>query len=76
MPKLIPSYSAQNFKYKNLNTNNTYSSSINKSKTRLNNYDSINKYNNVPKLSYINIVKKKFKSPENKNRLFKIIKQS
>ena len=49
MPKLMPFYSAQNFKYNNLNTNNTYSSSLNKSTTRWNNFDNMNKYNNLPK---------------------------
>ena len=69
--QLTPFYSTKNFKYNNLNTNNTQSSSRSKSTYRFNYNDSINnKYSDVPKLSYINIVNEKFKSPQNNNRLF------
>ena len=61
---LIPSH---NSIYNNLNTSNTNNSNNNKS-SYVFNYSVSNKYNNVPKLSYINIVNDKFNTFQNKNQ--------
>ena len=59
--KVSPMFLSNNYQNKNLYINNTnYSNSTYSNKT-------INKFNNIPKLSYINIVNNKFNSFKNNN---------
>ena len=66
--KLHPLFASSNYINNKLYTNNTNSSISNSYKTNLFNY-STNKFNNVPKLSYINITHDKYNTFQNQKNI-------